>query len=97
MAFGKNTVDMKPRMAKSLARQQGLLLDQVVGFQLLNHLVEFLVDGNVGVQDAIHTLDHISWHCHGLKGTADLPKCQSCFLQLFYFTCPQIMVNWKQL
>ena len=67
------------RMAKNLAWQQGLLLDQVVGFQLLNRLVEFLVDGNVGVQDAIHTLDHISWHCHGLKGTAEyvLETCQS--------------------
>ena len=59
------------RMAKNLAWQQNLPLHQIVGFQLLNHLLKLLVNGLVGVQDAIHSLDYSRWHSHGLaKGVA---------------------------
>ena len=59
------------RMAKNVAWQQNLPLHQIVGFQLLNHLLKLLVNGLVGVQDAIHSLDYSRWHSHGLaKGVA---------------------------
>ena len=76
------------RMAKNLAWQQNLPLHQIVGFQLLNHLLKLLVNGLVGVQDVIHSLDNEQvaqpWlgkrSCN--RSVVDLPKL---LLHLFVF------------
>jgi hypothetical protein len=87
-------------MAKNLAWQQDLPLHQIVGVQLLNHLLKLLVNGLAGVQDVIHSLDYSRWHSHGLgKEVATevlyrLAKIASALVLLHRFQ--HIVVSWKQ-
>ena len=81
------------RMAKNLAWQQMLPLQQVVGFQFLDHFLELLINGLVGVQDVIHILDHSRWHSHGLGKSKMLEICKNGFCICFN---SKSLGKWKQ-